>query len=135
MIIHKCYKYLTFMNTENKKTKKNELLLSTSRQFLCFDKYDNLDDVTVTIRSKFKLKDTNADIVEKHKYTWNITKDNANDKFIYLLLDVHDRDLTLLEKIQEGEYTNIFTISLVLLLFGFLIYFSLKVKGKRRNRV
>ena len=132
--IRNCYQHVTIME-KNKDTKRAELLLSTSNKFLCFEKYDNLDDVKVTITSKYKLKDTNADEVEKHKYTWNITRDNASNKYLYLLLDTTNRDLTLWEKILEGEYTNIFTVSLLIFLVGLFIYFILKKKGDWKNRV
>ena len=135
MIARSCYQYVTVMNQKDKKTKKTELLLSTSKKFLCFDKYDNLDDVSITITSKYKLKETNADVVEKHKYIWNINKANANNKYIYLSLDTTKRDLTLWEKIQEGEYTNIFTISILLFIVGVIIYIFLKKKGDRKNKI
>ena len=131
MFARSCYQYITLM----KKNEDKDLLLSTSRKFLCFDKYENLDDVTVTITSKYKLKETNADVVENHKYTWYINKDNADNKFVYLLLDITDRDLTLWERILEGEYVNIFTISLLLLVIGLVIYFILKKKGDRKNKI
>ena len=130
-----CYKYVTLMKNVDKKAKKKELILSTSRQFLCFDNYENLDDVNITITSKYKLKETNADIQERHKYTWNITKENANGKFIYLVLDLNTRELTLWERIQEGEYVNMFTISLVLLLISSVIWFLLKKKGDIKNKI
>ena len=130
-----CYKYVAVMEQKDKKSKKRELLLSTSRQFLCFDNYENLDEVNVIIKSKYKLLETNADVQEKHKYIWNITKENANNKYIYLLLDLKTRELTLWERIQEGEYVNMFTISLVLFLVGLVIWFLFKKKGDIKNKV
>ena len=135
MFARSCYKYVVLTEKKDEKSKKRELLLSTSRQFLCFDNYDNLDDVTITIKSKYKLVETNADVQEKHKYTWYITKDNANDKFIYLLLDLKTRELSLWERIQEGEYVNMFTISLVLFLVGLVVWFLFKKKGDIKNKV
>lgn len=135
MFARSCYQYVTVMKQKDSKTKKDELLLSTSREFLCFNRYDDLDDVMVTITSKYKLKETNADVVEKHKYVWYINRDNADDKYLYLLLDTTERDLTLWEKIQEGKYTNAFTVSLLLLLVGGMIYLFLKRKGEKRDKI
>ena len=126
-----CYQYVTVMDQDNEK----ELLLSTSREFLCFDKYDNLDDVTVTITSKYKLKETNADEVSRHTYRWFINKGNAKDKYLYLLLNTGEKDLNLWERILEGDFTNTFTIFLAVFLIGGIIIFLFKKKGDRRNRV
>lgn len=131
MFVRSCYQYLTLM----KKNDDKDLLLSTSRKFLCFDNYDNLDDVTITITSKYMLKETNADVQEKHKYVWYINKDNYDDKYIYLLLDLEHRDLTLKERILEGEFINMFTIALFLFVIGIVIYFILKKKGDIKNKV
>ncbi len=133
MFARSCYQYVTVM--EGGRGKSSELLLSTSNKFLCFDRYDNLDDVTVTITSKYKLKKTNADVVDEHKYTWNINKENANDKYLYLLLDTTVRELSLWDRIMEGEYTNVFTVSLVIAFIGGIVYLILKKKGDRRNRI
>ena len=128
---HYCYQYVTVMNQDKDK----ELLISTSREFLCFDKYDNLDDVTVTITSKYKLKDTNADEVSRHTYRWFINKENAKDKYLYLVLNTDEKDLNLLERIIEGDFTNTFTIFLTVFVIISIIIFLFKKKGDRKNRV
>lgn len=114
---------------------KNEIVLSTSKEFLLFDLYDNLDEIKVTIKSKYKMIKSNADKEERRNYTWIITKENAYGKNIYLKLDTTKEDLTLLEKIKEGEYTNVFTISLALFLIGIIGYFIIKRKGDIRNEI
>ena len=131
MLSHQCYKYVTIMNNSDDR----EFLLSTSREFLCFDKYDNLEEVDVHIISKYKLKETNADSVNGHEYVWNINRSNFKDKYLYLLLDTSKRDLTLWERIVEGEFTNMFTISLLVLVVGGIIGFILKKRGDYRNRI
>ena len=131
MFARSCYKYVTVM--EQKKS--SELLLSTSKEFLCFERYDTLEDVTVSITSKYKLKDTNADEVNGHTYRWFITKGNADNKYLYLLLDTTVRELTLWDRIMEGEFTNTFTIFLAIALIGGFILFLLKKKGDRKNKI
>ena len=135
MFARSCYEYVTVMKNESKKEKKKDLILSTSSKFLCFDRYDTLEDVKVVITSKYKLKDTNADEVEKHKYTWYINKDNYNDKYLYLLVDLNKRDLTFWERVLEGEYFNIFTLFLGILLVGLLIGYLFKKIGDRKNKI
>ena len=129
MIANSCYQYVTVMKDGK------DLILSTSREFLGFDVYDNLENVKVTLTSTYKLNETNADETDGHNYIWYITRENANNKYLYLSLDTTKRDLTLWEKLKEGEYTNIFTISVLLFLIGLLIYYILKKKGERRDKI
>lgn len=130
MLSYSCYKYITAMYTNKMK----DFMVSTSNDFLCFDRYDNLEEVKVVVSSKYKLKKTNADLVEHHKYTWNIKRGDT-DNHLYLLLDVTKKDLNLLERILEGDYTNIFTVSIFLSLVGYVIYSFIKKKGEKRNRL
>ena len=117
-------------------TKVNDLfVVSSSTGFKLFDSYSNLDDVTIIIKSKAKLIETNADLVEKHKYTWYINKENANLKRIYLKFDRIVDDRTIFEKIQEGEFLNIFTLTLGVFLIGGIIFLILKKKGDRKNKI
>ena len=130
MVARSCYKYITFMKKDD-----SELLLSTSKDFMCFKKYDNLDDVTFIVTSKYKLKETNADEVETHKYTWHINRENANDKNIYLLLDFTTKDLTLWERIMNGEYFNVFTLFLSIIIIVGIGYLFIRRKNKKINRI
>lgn len=129
IFVKNCYKYVTTTKKEN------ELILSTSKEFLCFEQYEELENVTVTITSKYKLKETNADTVEHNQYIWNINKSNANNRNLYLSLDISKRDLNFLEKLKEGEYTSIFTLTITLLLIGIVVYFIIKRKGDIRNKI
>ena len=113
----------------------DELVLSTSKEFLLFNYYDNLDEVKVTINSKYKLITSNADEEKRHSYTWIINKENAYGKNIYLKLDTSVEDLTFLERLKNGEYTNIFTISILIALIGIIIYLLIKRKGDTRNKI
>ena len=114
---------------------KKDVVLSSSIGFKLFDQYDNLDEVKIVVNSKFKLKETNADEVSKHKYVWNINRDNASSKYIYLKLNFKDDDRTFLEKLFDGEYINLFTVFVFLCLVGCLIYLFIIKKGDRRNRL
>ena len=130
MFLRRCYEFVNIIDRDNKK--KKELLLSTSDKLLCFDKYDNLDDVRIVITSKYKLKDTNADEVLKHKYIWNINKSNYDEKYIYLLLDTSVKELSIWDKILDF---NMFTVSVILLLVGFILYIFFKKKSEFRDRI
>ena len=67
-IASNCFKHIVSMRESD------NLLISTSKGFLCFDKYDTLEEVDVKLISRFKVIDTNADKVDGYTYIWNINK-------------------------------------------------------------
>ena len=129
-IVNSAYDYISIVKMDNK-----QVVLSTGQNFLLFDSYDNLENVKVVVTSKYKLLDTNADEIDTHKYIWYINRGNAKGKDIYLLLDITSDDRTFLEKLKEGDYINIFTISMVLFLVGIVIFIILKKKGEFRDKI
>lgn len=135
MFAKNCFKYVTVMKKKNGKGRYGALLLSTSDRLQCMDNYDNLDQVTINISSKFKLIECNADEVSHHKYTWYYDRGNYTDKHIYLLLDTREKDLTFLEKFLEGEYINTFTVILFIFVIVGIVIFILRRKGIERNKV
>ena len=130
-VVRSCYEYVTVMTRNDDK----ELLLSTSNKLLCFKQYDNLDEVKIVISSIYKLKETNADSIDGHNYIWNVNKDNYSNKYIYLLLDVTETDLTFWEKVLRGEYTNICVVSVLIFVVCLLGYFILKGISKKRDEI
>ena len=128
-IINNAFEYVTITDYND------YVLLSSSTGFLLYSYYPNLNNVSVVITSKEKLIETNADVVEKHKYTWNINKENASNKYIYLKLNNVGDDRTLWEKVMDGEFTNVFTVSLLIAFIAGIIFLILKRKGDRRNRI
>lgn len=129
-LINQAYEYISISKVDEK-----YLVLSTSKEFLLFDAYDNLEEVKITINTKYKVLSHNADKVNNHDYTWIITKDNAYGKGIYLKLDQNKEDLTFLEKLIKGKYLDIFIIAIIILSIGFAIYILLKNKNKKINEI
>ena len=65
---------------------KDKIVISTSKRFNCFNKYSELDDVTINIDSSLEVESSNADEVNGNIYTWNINKSNADNKPINIVL-------------------------------------------------
>lgn len=129
-ILNLCYDRAIFTVDEY------EMYISTSDEFLCFDNYNNLDDVTVTISSYYKLLYTNADEYGDNKYIWHIDKNNKNNKSIVLRLDSTTIDKTLSEKIHDWiEKNTILVIFVGIFLVIFLIILIFRVIGYFRNKV
>jgi len=73
---------------------KGNIMIKTSDQFKCFDKYSLLDDVTVKIYYNGPLVNTNADNYSNGVYTWKIDKENYSNKPIYLEVERKKRNHT-----------------------------------------
>ena len=136
MFINGCFEHIAVMKKNlNKDAKYTELQLSTSNKFLCFDQYDNLDEVTVEITSLYDLKKTNADEVSTHKYVWHFRRGDSDGKYVYLLLDLKGRKLTLWEKFLNGDFYTPFTLSVFLFILGIIVFFILRKIGEGRNKI
>lgn len=127
-ITNSSYQYVTITKDDN------QLILSTSRINKAFERYDNLNSVTINITSRYKLVDTNADTHSKYKYTWVVDRTNYNNKYLYLSLDTSNRKKTVSEEVND---TGIFAyLSLILIIVGVIVvgWFVVK-KGDKRNQV
>ena len=127
-ITNSSYEYVTLTKD------KENLILSTSRINKVFERYDNLNSVTINITSRYKLVDTNADTHSKYKYTWVVDRTNYNNKYLYLSLDTSNRKKTIREEVND---TGIFAyLPLILIIVGVIVVGWLVVKkGDKRNQV
>lgn len=79
-IINYCYDAINVSDLNN------EITLKTSKKFNCLEQVEEIDDVTIVIKTNHKLKETNADKKTNTTYYWYIDKDNYKDKPISLVL-------------------------------------------------
>lgn len=112
-MIYDCYDSINI-------TRDDVIVIETSNEFKCFEKYSLLDDVTVNIHYSGQLINTNADSYNDNVYTWNINKDNYNNKNIYL-------------KIKRNESSNTFEI-IGGIIFGILILVSVVFVWRYRKK-
>lgn len=80
--------------------KDQEILVSTDNsEILYFNQYPSLTKISINIKSKYKVKESNADSVTNNVYTWNFDKNTK--KNIYMLLDT-----TISTPNQEDNSSN-----------------------------
>lgn len=79
-ILNYCY------NAKNITSVNNMITIKTSNEFTCFNTVEEIDEVTIAIKSNHKLKETNADKRRGATYYWYINKDNYKEKPISLVL-------------------------------------------------
>lgn len=110
-----------------------EFLINTSDTFNCIYMDDGayMNDVTVNIKTKLKVLDNNADIVNGDTYTWKYNEDNYDNKPIYIKID---RSVNKLKVPDNVSSFGIFiSIGLILGLFVYIFYRFIKKKSIEKN--
>ena len=106
------------------------ITLLTSKTFNCFDYYQDLDEITVMIKSNHKLIETNADRVDGYKYYWDINKNTKDDEKILLKLK-SDEYIFNYENEFVKKVVFILGITGIILIVGFGAY---KIATKKMNK-
>lgn len=117
-ILNSCY------DKVDAKFNDDDFYISTVGKFSCFESYDDLDNVTIKIRSQYKLVSTNADKVDGFNYIWNISR-NDTDKGIYIELDTTNRKKSIMDFIRDNN-VMVFIIQFVLISLLVLIILFIK---------
>ena len=108
---------------------KDKIVISTSKRFNCFNKYSDLDDVTINIDSRLEVESSNADEVNGNIYTWNINKSNADNKPINIVLKPNTE-----QKEKQRQLSVVLLVISAFILLG-IIVFLIRLKGKRKNKI
>ncbi len=119
-IINTCYETIYFNEGET-------LNISTSSKFLCFEKYISLDDVQINIKTDKLISEHNADKVTGNVYTWNITRNNANNKPIIL----NSTKASSTEVPENNTKLSLIIISITVFAFLILIIILFKYKNRK----
>ena len=115
--------------------KNDYMLISTSDTFSWFNIEKNLEKVTIKIKCHYKIISSNADSINKNELIWVFTPDNK--KAINLVYDptkVVDTK-SFWEKLISGDYFNIVSFLVILLIVGIYFYFKFFNISKSRNDV
>lgn len=127
-LFNRYYKYVRL-------TKEDKIYqLSTSIKLLAFDYYENLNSVTINIKTNHKVVSNNADSVDGYKYTWNITRENYKNKYIQIEYYKNEyvsnyNGSTIIEIIKK------ILIFIVPIIFVSIVYYLFKIRGKRANKI
>ncbi len=109
----------------------NRIVIATSKEFKCFDKYEELEEVTINLTTDLEVTSSTADVVENNKYSWHINRQNYQDKEINIVLNIEE------EQSAEQNKTEIDPVVLVVCVFVILaiVILILKGIGKRKNKI
>lgn len=132
--VTRCYNKLTITTHEN------STIISTSKQANCYSNYPDLSNLVINIEVDRPVISHNADNIKGNIYTWNITKENAEDKAINLVLDdtVKPEPSSSSSKDLDGEKNKkskdyslyIFSAILLVVMLGVYMVFN-KIKNNQ----
>lgn len=121
-IAKQCYKKIEI------KEEKNHITIQTSDEFLCYDKFDELENVTITYKTTEEVIDHNADHVSQNKYTWNITEEEASYKPIYIKAG---KDKIQSTKKKESLIPIVTIVTLVIL--AIIVFIAIQKRNKNND--
>ena len=124
---------------------KNAIIISTSIKVLCFDKYPNLNEIKVNIKTDKEVISSNSDKFSNGTYTWYINKENYTNKSINLTLSneskIEEQEKASNEESNINKETTIKTQDYgIYIFFGILLLIMLityfwfnKIKNKNNG--
>lgn len=125
--INTCYELVSVV------TKDDLVSIATSNKFNCFEIYPELETVTMTINSKYKVTQNNADQIMDNKYIWNINKQNASNKPIILQYDKSKKKKSLWEFLTGNIYLTAIFVGILLIIL--VIALVMKRKINKKNKI
>ena len=126
-ILNTCYNFE--INKEG-----NKLSFKTTDNFKCFDEYPLLDEVEINVTTLCDMISNNSDTQKENTYTWNIAKDNYENKVIEFEFEC--------KKEEKKENNNNIDYSLkgIIVLLSFILFIILlivfiRVLNLKNNRL
>lgn len=113
-----------YESVEVSETDKTITLLAKGK-FRCFNTYYELEEVNINFESKYDVLSSNADKHENGKYTWNITRENAEQKEIKLEIS-KNKNYNINQYIMYLLYAFIGIIVLVIIYVGIRVLINRK---------
>ena len=118
--LRKCYDEFNF--TYNSK----EVSLNTSNEFLCHTYYPDVKNLTITIKTDYKVLTSNADSSKGNEYTWVVNSNNYKNKPITLKIDKTQK-----VKLDEEE-KNPIDIKMILVTILFVLLILVLIVNKKK---
>lgn len=107
------------------------LSINTSDYFKCFEYYEYIDNIKISLKTRYDVLAHNADDHEDNYYFWNINKNNYSNKNIKVKID------TSLDIVEYNEKTdemiNIGLISLGIVLGMGFVFVLIKFKTSNKK--
>lgn len=108
------------------------ITISTSKGFKCLQDNFGLNNLTINIKTKYEVENSNADFVEGRTHSWNINNSNYNNKNIYIRIDTKKLS-TAKENKKEEQIILKALLSICITIAILLIIVIIFLVNKKRN--
>lgn len=125
--INTCYNNVSVLQNGS------NLILSTNRENICFERYSILDNINIYIKfddEKYKVVDHNADSVNQNEYYWNINRNNYNNKSIVIELEELDN-----EREHQNAMLVLVGIIAIICVSAIIIFIVAKNQRASKNKI
>lgn len=122
--LHLCYDNVTVKKEDNK------LLIETSGNFKCFDKYNELSSIELNVKTNNKVLESNSDNIVNNNYTWKLNRGQSS-KNIHILMQLED--LKKASIIKNVASWGILIVLILILIVSITLY--MKYKSNKGNKI
>ena len=137
--VSRCYRALNVSRYNG-----NSIVISTNNKNNCYENYPKLTDLTINITVDREVISSDADEINGNVYTWYVTKENANNKSINLMLKDENKVIPNTESKRPssssnkqvlGGYTGIYIFCIILAIIFICGYFLFNKIQKINNEL
>lgn len=123
ILLKECYENVDVYTTNG------YLNINTSDNFKCFEYYNYLSNINITVKTEYKLRG-NYDKKDGNTYIWNIDKTNYSTKPIKISLKINKNNISNQSSVSKFFDILIYLI-VIIILFSFVVIYN---KVKKSNK-
>ena len=110
----------------------NNYVLFSVENINIFDKYDNLEKISISIKTKYKVTNNNADEVKNGEYMWELTPEKKGNINLVIINDIDENNI---EKSNNNQILIFVLISLIIVGIVSLILSIIKNSSNIKNKI
>ncbi len=110
----------------------NNYVLFSVENINIFDKYDNLEKISISIKTKYKVTNHNADEVKNGEYIWELTPEKKGNINLVIINDIDENNI---EKSNNNQILIFVLISLIIVGIVSLILSIIKNSSNIKNKI
>lgn len=123
---------LTCYDSYSVQSSDDRYVIRTGKKFKCYpyqyNDFDELifDNLEIKIKTNHKVINHNADKVEENTYYWHINEDNIDNADIYFEIE---------KQVNNPIILGIAVFLIAVLIVGVVVYFIVKSKSEKNNKI
>ncbi|HOP65463.1 MAG TPA: membrane lipoprotein lipid attachment site-containing protein [Bacilli bacterium] len=110
--------FAVFTDDTDESGKKDLITITTSLENLPFAEYEDLEKITVNIKTNHRVYSSNADSHQNYTYTWNIDRNNYEKKSVQIRIYKDKYVLNYNNEVTKKLYIFLIILGVLLLAMG-----------------